>query len=116
VAVPVVAAVPPSTEVEAISVCVKNKAGVQIDAMMRMIIAAVRTDPKLNESFTKNLKDSFHLKDHLEIYLFISHFSCCSYASKVTAAAREREMIKSHRSIFFLCMLCDLGCGKSSVE
>jgi hypothetical protein len=44
VVVPVVAAVPPSTEVEAIAVCVNNKAEAQIDAMMRMIIAAMRTD------------------------------------------------------------------------
>jgi hypothetical protein len=74
VAVPVVAAVSPSTEVEAIAFCVNNKAGAQIDAMMmRMIIAAMRTDPALNESFIKNLEDSFSFKGSSRNYLF--HFS-----------------------------------------
>src|SRR5215204_3101988 len=92
VAVPVVAAVSPSTEVEAIAFCVNNKAGAQIDAMMmRMIIAAMRTDPALNEFFIKNLKGNFHLRDHLEITYFISHFSDCAYASKVTAAMEKKS-------------------------
>jgi hypothetical protein len=46
VVVPVVVVVPPCPSVEAIAVCVNNKAGAQIDAIMIIIIAAmVVTDP-----------------------------------------------------------------------
>src|SRR5829696_4933951 len=46
VVVPVVVVVPPRPSVEAIAVCVNDKAGAQIDAIMIIIIAAmVVTDP-----------------------------------------------------------------------
>jgi cell division ATPase FtsA len=46
VPVVVVVVVPPRPSVEAIAVCVNNKAGAQIDAIMIIIIAAmVVTDP-----------------------------------------------------------------------
>jgi hypothetical protein len=68
---PVVPAIPPSTAVEAIAVCVNNEAGAQIDATMRMSKMAMKTDPAQNESFIMHLKYSFHLRDLLK---FPIHF------------------------------------------
>jgi hypothetical protein len=95
VVVSVVVVVSSCPALEAIAVWVNNKvARPEIDAIERMIIAVMITEPLWNEIFIESLKDTFHLKNHPAIFYFISNFSGCSHASKV-AAAMERELLKS---------------------
>lgn len=62
-----------SSSIEAIAVCVNNKAGAAIDAIMRIIVATTAMEPAYNVIFIENSRGRLHLRDHLETYQAISN-------------------------------------------
>jgi hypothetical protein len=59
---------PCSSLIEAIAVCVNNKAGADIDAIMRIIVATTAMEPAYNVVFIENSRGRLHLRDRLETY------------------------------------------------
>src|SRR3712207_2642610 len=62
-----------SSSIEAIAVCVNNKVGAAIDAIMRIIVATTAMEPAYNVVFIENSRGRLHLRDRLETYQAISN-------------------------------------------